>query len=268
MGRAPMLQHKHAVIFGAGGAIGSAVAEEFADEGAEVFLSGHTRASVDGVMTWIGERGGAAHAALVDALDEAAVDRYLQGVAEQTGRIDVVFNAVGPQPRDYANGTNSLDLSLEQFMLPLTTMVQSQFVTARAAARHMVGQRSGVILFLTAIPGLGASPNSVAIGTAFGAAESLLRCLSVDLGRMGVRVAGIRSSGMLETRTIQQTLENVAGAMNVTKDQATAQLVQRTLLERAPSVSDTAKAAAFLASDGARSLTGTILNASCGAAID
>ena len=91
-------------------------------------------------------------------------------------------------------------------MLPLSTLVPSQFITARAAARHMVQQHSGVILFVTAMPGYdGVSPNATAIGAAFGAMESLLRCLSADLGPAGVRVVGIRSGAMVETRTIQQS---------------------------------------------------------------
>jgi len=49
---------------------------------------------------------------------------------------------MGPQAKDYGNGTSTLELPLEQFLLPLTTLVPSQFITARAAARHMVRQHS------------------------------------------------------------------------------------------------------------------------------
>jgi len=106
----PILQGKHAVVFGAAGSVGAAVAKEFAAEGAEVFLAGRTKASVDAVAREIKAAGGKAHAAAVDALDEAAVTAYVDGVAKETGRIDIVFNAVGTRPSDYGNGKNVLDL--------------------------------------------------------------------------------------------------------------------------------------------------------------
>jgi 3-oxoacyl-[acyl-carrier protein] reductase len=176
------LTHKHAVIFGAGGAIGTAVAKEFAAQGATVFLSGRRLASVEQVAASIHQDGGIAYAAEGDALDEQAVQTYLDGVAQQAGSIDILLNVMGPQPKDYGNGTSTLELPLEQFLLPLSTLVPSQFITARAAARHMVQQQAGVILFVTATPGRGMA-NGTAIGTAFGAMESLLRCLAMDLGR-------------------------------------------------------------------------------------
>jgi 3-oxoacyl-[acyl-carrier protein] reductase len=264
----PMLLHdKTAVIVGAGGAIGSQVAREFAREGAAVFLAGRHLASVENVAQEIRGADGAAEAAEVDALDEQAVGAYVDRVAQQAGGIDVLLNATGPQPKDHGHATSTLDLSLEHFQLPLTTLVASQFITARAAARHMVRQRSGVILFVTATPSRGAA-NAAAIGTAYGAMESLLRCLAVELGPAGVRVVGIRSTAVVDTRTIQQSAEIRAQRMSVSPEQVLAGLEQATLLKRLPVAADTARLAAFLASDGARTLTGAIVNASGGSVID
>src|SRR6266516_3506553 len=72
-----MLQGKRAVIIGAGGSIGAAVASEFAAEGAEVFLAGRTRSNVEAVAQHIGKAGHRAHAAVVDALDDTAVNTYI-----------------------------------------------------------------------------------------------------------------------------------------------------------------------------------------------
>ncbi len=263
----PLLTHKRAVIFGAGGAVGRAVAKEFAAQGATVFLSGRTLGAVEQVAADIHQDGGIAYAAEVDALDEQAVNAYLDRVAQEGGSIDILLNATGSQAKDYGNGISTLELSLEQYLLPLTTLVPSQFITARAAARHMIRKPGGVILFVTAVPARGA-PNVTAIGTAFGAMESLLRCLAADLGPAGVRVVGIRSGPMVGTRTIQQSVENVAHQLGVSKEQVVSTFEQRTLLKRLPTVADTARLAAFLASDGARTLTGAIVNASSGAVID
>ena len=262
----PLLTHKHAVIFGAGGAVGTAVAKEFAAQGATVFLSGHTLGAVEQVAEEIHQDGGVAYAAQVDALDEQAVQAYLDHVAQEGGSIDILLNVMSPQPKDYGNGTNTMELPLEQFLLPLSTLVPSQFITARAAARHMVRQHSGVILFVTAIPVRGFA-NATAIGSAFGAMEALLRCLAVDLGPAGVRVVGIRSGAMLGTRTIEQSFENTARTLGVSKAQVVSRFEQGSLLKSSSTVADTAQVAAFLASDGARTITGTLVNATSGSVI-
>lgn len=263
-----LLQDKHAVIFGAGGAVGQAVAKEFAAQGATVFLSGRRLANVEPVANEIRNDDGIASAAEVDATDEQAVQAYLDRVAQEAGSIDILLNVVGPQPKDYGNGTSTLELPLEQFLLPLSTLVPSQFITARAAARHMVRQRSGVILFVTAGLDRTKTPNVTAIGAAFGAMEALVRCLATDLGPAGVRVVGIRSGAMVETRTIQQGIERVVNTVGVTPAQVVAQFEQATLLRRLSTAADTARVTAFLASDGARTITGALVNASSGRIID
>ena len=90
-----LLKGKVAVIYGAGGAIGGAVARTFACEGAKVFLTGRNDAPVDAVAKDIVAAGGKAEAAKVDALDEAAVEQHAASVTQKAGRIDVVLNAIG-----------------------------------------------------------------------------------------------------------------------------------------------------------------------------
>jgi NAD(P)-dependent dehydrogenase (short-subunit alcohol dehydrogenase family) len=259
---------KHAVVFGAGGSVGGAVAKEFAAQGAGVFLSGRTKANVEAVMNDILQEGGRAHAAVVDAEDPAAVDKYLDGIASQTGRIDIVFNAIGPRADEYGNGKNAVDLTVAEFMVPVTTILRSQFITASAAARHMLKQRSGVIIFLTGSPARGHAQGTTAIGSTFGAIETLMENLAVELSPSGVRVVCLRTTANTDSRTIRQTIEALAGRMNVSEQQVTAQIASMNLLKVPASVSDTAKAAAFLASDRARMLTGTVVNSSAGSAAD
>src|SRR5260370_2587991 len=167
----PLLKNKRAVIFGAGGAVGMAVAREFAAQGATVFLSGRTLNAVEQVAQEIHQDGGVAYAAQVDALDEQAVNAYLDRVAKEGGSIDILLNVMGPQPKDYGNGTNTLELPLEQFLLPLSTLVPSQFITARAAPRHMGRQRPGGIPFVTAGPQMPQTPHVTALGAGLPAVE-------------------------------------------------------------------------------------------------
>lgn len=130
-----VLQKKAAVVFGAGGSIGAAVAKEFAAEGALVFLAGRTKASLEAVAKNITASGGQARTAVIDAFDDAGVNQYIEGVVKQVGRIDIVLDASGPRAKEYGNGKNAVDLSIDEFMVPLVTMVRSRFITARAAAR-------------------------------------------------------------------------------------------------------------------------------------
>jgi NAD(P)-dependent dehydrogenase (short-subunit alcohol dehydrogenase family) len=268
MSSSPILEGKHAVVFGAGGSIGAAVAKEFAAEGAEVFLAGRTKSSVEEVAKQITTGGGRAHATVLDALDDAAVNQYVDDIVKQIGSIDIVFNAVGPLAKEYGNGKNAADLEIEEFMVPLTTVVKSQFITARAAARHMVKQHSGVIIFLTGSPARGHVEGATAIGTAFGAVESLSENLAVEVSPAGVRVVCLRTTANMDSRTIQQTMDALASKMHVTKDQMISRIASLNFLKVPASISDTAKAAVFLASDRARMMTGTVVNSTAGAAAD
>jgi len=263
-----LLYGKVAVIFGAGGATGSQVAREFAKEGATVFLSGRHLSSVESVAEEIRTSKGKAQAAEVDALKERVVNAYLDSVVKQAGGIDIVFNAVGPQPIEFDNGKSTMELSYEKFLIPMNTYVASNFLTARAAARHMVPRHSGVILFITATPSSGIAPHISAIGAAMGALEAMMRCFAAEWSPSGVRVVGVRSAGMHDTRTIHQTFENMGRTIGLTREQFAEQVKLQTLLKRMPVVDDTAKIAAFLASDRANTITGGIVNSTCGQVID
>src|SRR5262245_7070057 len=113
-----MLKDKVAVIYGAGGAIGGAVARAFAREGAKLFLTGRGRVPVEAVARDIASGGGTAEAAEVDALDERAIDRHLDAMIEKAGRVDISFNAIG-LPDANIVGVPLVELDVEQFSLPI-----------------------------------------------------------------------------------------------------------------------------------------------------
>jgi len=165
-----ILRGRHAVVFGASGSIGAAVAKEFAAEAARVFLAGRTKASLETVAEQIRAAGGEAQTAVVDALDDSSVNRYLDDVAKQAGK--------------------------------------------------------------------------------------------------SVRVVCLRTVANIDSRPIQETMEFVAARMNITKEQAIGQVALSNFLKVPATVKDTANAAVLIASDRARMMTGTVVNASAGAALD
>jgi NAD(P)-dependent dehydrogenase (short-subunit alcohol dehydrogenase family) len=190
-----LLENRNAVIYGAGGSIGSAVATAFAREGARVFLAGRTRATLDKVADDIRAAGGAADVAVVDALDEQAVDEHAAAVVATAGSIDVSFNLV---TRGDVQGIPLIDITTADLLRPLTPGSTSTFITARAAARHMVEQGSGVILALDSGSAVG-SPMMGGTGLADAATDTLVRNLAAEVGPRGVRVLGIWTAGIPET---------------------------------------------------------------------
>ena len=261
-----LLSDKTAVIYGAGGAIGGAVARAFATEGARVFLAGRHLASLDAIAKEIDAAGGSADAAEVDALDEDAVDRHLQSVVDMAGRLDISFNAIGlPNPKVRVPLT---ELDVEQFSLPIATYTRAYFLTARLAARRMVAHRSGVIMTMTATLSRTGTPFAGGGGPAYAAVEALTRGLSAELAPQGIRVLGLRPQGIPETPRIKEGFEVYAKASGLTWERFIESIASRTHPQRLSTISDLANAAVFMASDMASGMTGTIINLSMGSLDD
>jgi NAD(P)-dependent dehydrogenase (short-subunit alcohol dehydrogenase family) len=258
-----LLQDKVAVIYGAGGGIGGAVARVFAGEGAKVFLTGRSLAPVEAVAKEIVSAGGSAEAAEVDALDERAVDRHLQSVIDRAGRVDVSFNAVGI-PNAEIVGVPLVELDVDQFSRALTTYAMSYFLTARLAARRMIANRSGVIMTVTAVHSREGIPLVGGYGPAQAVKESLTRSLSAELAPQGIRVVGLRPQAIPETRTIKDAFEPRAKASGMTWEQWQQMLASRTHSRRLMTLEEMANVAAFMASDKASGMTGTIVNLTMG----
>ena len=262
-----LLNDKVAVIYGAGGAIGGAVARTFASEGARLFLTGRDLAPVEAVAKDVDAIGGSAEAAEVDALDEEAVNGHLQSVMDQAGRIDVSFNSVGI-PDAEVLGVPLVELDVERFSLPITAYTRSYFLTARGAARHMIPNRSGVIMRVTSLLSRTGVPLVGGYGPAMAALEALTRDLSAELAPHDVRVVGLRPQAMPETDTIKEAFEPRSAALGVTWEQWQEVLASRTHARRLMTLAEMAEVAAFAASDKASGMTGTILNLTLGSLDD
>lgn len=258
-----LLQNKIAVIYGAAGAVGSAVARAFAAEGARLYLTGRVAAPVAALARDIVSAGGSAQAAEVDALDEQAVDRHLQSVVEQAGRIDISFNAVGI-PDAGIVGVALADMDAEQFTLPIAAYTRSYFLTARLAARRMLVNRSGVIMTVTALPARMGSRLNGGYGPAQAAKEAMTRDLSAELAPEGIRVVGLRPHGMPETSSLQEVFATKSPRTGMNWEQYRGLLASMTHPRRVMAVEELARMAAFMASDKASGMTGTTVNMTMG----
>lgn len=262
-----MLEDKVAVIYGAGGAIGGAVARAFAREAAQLYLTGRLRAPVDAVAEEIASSDGAARAAEVDALDEQAVDRHLQSVIDEAGRVDVSFNAVGI-PGATILGIPLVELDVRRFSLPITTYATSYFLIARLAARRMVERGSGVIMTATTQHSRMGLPLSGGYGPAMAAEEALTRVLSAELAPQGVRVVGLRPQAIPETGTLREAFDARAEVSGTTWEQFQETLASKTHPRRLMTLEEMADVAAFMASDKASGMTGTTVNLTMGSLDD
>jgi len=248
-----LLEHKVAVIYGAGGAIGGAVARAFAREGARVFLAGRTAATLERVADAIRAEGGLAETAVIDALDERAVDTFVDALVARIGSIDVSCNVIGIGDVQEPLTT----IAVADFLQPIATAMRTQFLTTRAAARHMVERKSGVILTFggggpQTLPGLGG------FKIALDAIEGLRRQWACELGPHGIRVVTLKTGG------IPESIPSDAVGM----EEIVAGLQRATLLNRTATFADMGNVAAFVASDLARTITSTEINISCGAIVD
>src|SRR5712664_2110420 len=252
-----ILQDKVAVIYGAGGAIGGAVARAFASEGARLFLTGRLQAPVKAVAKDIVSAGGSAEAAEVDALDEQAVDKHIQFVIDKAGRVDISFNAVGI-PDTKILGVPLLEMDVEQFSLPIASYTRSYFLTARLAARHMVPNKSGVIMTVTALPSRTGTRLNGGYGPAQAAKEALTRDLSAELAPQGIRVVSLRPHGIPETPTMKDVFE--LKRSGITYEQFQEYLARTTHPRRVMTLAEVANVAVFMASDKASGMTGTTAN--------
>jgi NAD(P)-dependent dehydrogenase (short-subunit alcohol dehydrogenase family) len=262
-----MLKEKVAVIYGAGGAIGGAVARAFASEGANVWLTGRKLEPVEAVAKEIVSAGGSAEAAAVDALEEQAVDDHLQSVIDTAGRVDISFNAVGI-PDTRIVGVPLVELDVEQFVLPITAYATSYFLTARLAARRMAANRSGVIMTVTAVPSRTGTPLNGGYGPAQAAKEALTRELSAELAPAGIRVVGLRPYGIPEAGSLKEVYDAKTGGSGMTWEQWQELIAGRNHARRLMTLEETANVAAFMASDRASAMTGTTVNLSMGSLDD
>jgi NAD(P)-dependent dehydrogenase (short-subunit alcohol dehydrogenase family) len=247
-----LLEGRNAVIYGGGGSIGGAVARAFAREGATVHLAGRTQAKLDAVADAIRAAGGRAETAQLDALDERAVDEHAGAIAAQHGSLDISLSVISQQD---VQGTPLVEMAVDDVMRPVEVTTRAMFITARAAARQMIPQRSGVIL---AFGGYGdPHPNLGGLQIAFQAAEALRRALSVELGPHGIRVVTLQTNGIAESISDPDFRAKIEAG-----------IVANTMLERGATLDDVGNAAVFAASDWARTVTASKINITCGGFVD
>ncbi|HMG92714.1 MAG TPA: SDR family oxidoreductase [Chryseolinea sp.] len=252
-----ILQNKNAVIYGAGGSLGSAVAKSLAAAGAKVFLTGRSIVSVQKVADEIRARGGHVEVGVVDALSEKEVRAYLDKVTAEVKTVDISFCAIDFQ---VVQNMNLVDMKVEDFVRPVNLAMQSQFLTSTIAASIMMKQRSGVILSLTATPGGIGYPYTGGFAPACSAIETFSKNLAAEVGTYGVRVVNIRSAGSPDSRVFKEAIEGNPKEM----EPILQNMENDTMLKKLPAMEDIATVAVFLSSNLAGKITGVTIDVTSG----
>jgi NAD(P)-dependent dehydrogenase (short-subunit alcohol dehydrogenase family) len=259
------LQDKIAVVFAATGEIAGAVAKSLAVNGAKVYVSGKDLAKVKAVAAGIIKNGGNAEAAVVDAMNEKEIDGYLQKIANDHGRLDIVFNGIGKGFTENGTGIPATEVSFEQFLSPLRQNCGSQFLTSRAAAKYMIQTGSyGTILMLTASLSKMKIPLMTPISAACAAIEGMTRAMAAEFGPYGIKVICICSSALYETAKMKKLDTDRAKAMGISLEQLMAMYGKFDLLPTRLTLKQVGEVASFLASDNGVPFNSHVVDVDCG----
>ena len=237
--------------------MGGAISKALAGAGAKVFVTGRNIGPVKKIADEINASGGCAETDLVDALDEKAINSHMDRIAEKTGLVDISYNAVG---FTVVQNIPLTAIAVDDFVSPVNIAMRTQFLTAIAAAKVMMKQRSGVILSLTATPGGIGYPLTGGFAPACSAMESFSRNLASELGIYGVRVVNIRSGGSPDSMVFKNAIASNPEEM----EHIIRGMEADTMLKKLPLMADIANAAVFLASDMAGKITGVTIDVTCG----
>ncbi|WP_230989665.1 SDR family NAD(P)-dependent oxidoreductase [Devosia faecipullorum] len=243
------LAGKAAVITGAGGGLGQAMANTFAAEGAQVALLDVNADLVTAAAAAV--PGGRGRAYVVDVRDRLAVKAAIDDFAARQGGLDIlVNNAVA---FSYAP---LVDMEEDIVDRMLDIGIKGVFWSLQAGTPHLIARGGGAVINLSSIAVSFSIKNAAVYTSIKGALDALTRQQAVELGAHGIRVNAI-APGSVET----------PGASSVIDAQGWESRKARTPLKRLATPEEVAAAALFLVSDDAKSIAGVTLKIDAGITI-
>lgn len=239
------LHDKIAIITGAGSGIGRACALRFAADGATVVVNDIAAANAEATVNMIRAAGGSASVATADVTSAQQVQGMIDTTLAHHGRVDILFNNAGgafPKPTH--------ETSPEEYRRIVALNLDSAFYGIHAVLPIMMRQRSGTILSTTSGAGLNAVLHLAAYGAAKAGLINLTKSIAVEYGSFGIR-ANVISPGPMDTPGMRAWLDTVPDGAQRFADQIPS--------GRLGTSEDIAHVAAFLASDAAFFVNGTVI---------
>lgn len=268
MGCAMLLAGKTAVIFGGSGAIGRAVAQSMAREGANVYLGARGQQKLDQAAGRIRTAGSMVETFITDVLDDRATAEQVTRLAQKTGGIDVVVNTTGFM---HEQGKRIDVLSLAEFMSGIAPFLIAQFNISKAVTPHMGGERAGSIITTVAPAASMTMPGHLGHIVGCAGIEAFIKALASELGPQNIRVLGVRSHAIVdavqEGSYTGEIFAAKAQSQGLTVEQWLGGAAQSTMLKHLPTLAQIAEVITFLASKHASAMTATVVNVTGGATV-
>jgi NAD(P)-dependent dehydrogenase (short-subunit alcohol dehydrogenase family) len=255
------LAGKVAVVTGTSPNIGGGIAEGLAGEGAAVACIDAAAANADDCAAALRRAGGRAIAITADITNEGAVAAAFERVAAELGPVDVLVNNAA-----VFNQKGVLDMPLAEWSRQLAVILDGTFLCTAAAARAMVERKQGgAIINVISTAGHQGQPRNVGYCTAKAGLLNFTRSVAMELAPFGIRVNSL-------TPTATDPSESLDRAERWGRKRPSERVVSAfegfrrgVPMQRLPVPSDYGRAVVYLASDDARSVTGTDLRVDAGA---
>ncbi|RZV41766.1 MAG: SDR family oxidoreductase [Acidimicrobiales bacterium] len=261
---------KLALVTGAAGDIGRAVAVRLATDGASV-IAADLMSAADGLAETqrlcvnASSNGLAMTTTTFDVTDTAVVRETIAGLASELGPVDLLFNNAGYQ----GEFANTLDASIEDVRRVLEVNVTGVFAVLQAFAQQLQrAGRPGAAVNTASMPGVSGAPNKAGYSSSKAAGIALTKSAAKDLAPHGIRVNAISPAfvgpGAMWDNQVQKQAEVSSIYFADTETEVAKQMIEQIPMRRYGSLDEVASVAAFLLSDDASYLTGVNLEVSGG----
>jgi 3-oxoacyl-[acyl-carrier protein] reductase len=241
------LDGKTALVTGASGGIGAAIARTLHGLGATVMLSGTREAALAALAAELGER---SHVQAADLADPKAAEALIVGAEAAMGKVDILVNNAG-LTRDGL----TLRMSDEAWAQVLDVDLAAPFRLSRAALKFMMRRRAGRIINIGSIVGSTGNPGQANYASAKAGLIGLTKALAQEVASRNITI-NLVAPGFIETAMTDALTEEQRAA-----------LASKIPLGRLGQPADVAAAVAYLASDAAGWVTGSVLHVNGGMAM-
>jgi 3-oxoacyl-[acyl-carrier protein] reductase len=240
-------QNRIALVTGASRGIGAAIAKRLASEGGHVIAAARTAGDLDRVVAEIRDAGGSATAAALDLSDPASIDAAARTAIAERGEVHVLVNNAGVTEDNLI-----LRMSRDSWDKVLATNLTGVFLLTQAISKAMIRKRYGRIVNVTSVVGLMGNAGQANYAASKAGLIGLTKTVARELASRNVTCNAV-APGFIATAMTEKMTED-----------ARAKLTAGIPLERLGTPDDVAAAVAFLASEEASYVTGTVLNVSGG----
>lgn len=246
-----------ALVPGASGGIGSAVAEVLAENGADVALTYHSnRKRVDEVADAARAQGRQVWVDQLDASDPAAINSWVEGMIEKAGHIDILTNCIGWN--DHTAFVFFTDQSPDNWQSVVDIELMAGIHLCRAVINHMIGRKYGRIVTVGSDSGKVGESGAAVSAAARGGTNAFSKSLAREVGRHGITVNAV-CPGPTDTPVLEALKTSSEMGAKLTE-----KLVKLNAMKRIAQPREVADAVAFLASDAASYITGQAISVSGG----